>query len=169
LRGNAKGENNIILEGEIFFTMNKIFFVVLMVIAGWMFGIQSSINGSLGKRIGVYESAFFSFLLGTVVLLVLVLVIGKGNLLSITEVPRWQMIGGILGVIVVTSMVVAVPHIGVASAVFAVMFGQIMISIVIDHFGLFNAPVIPFDMFRLAGILLTITGLLLIYKGNLNS
>jgi transporter family-2 protein len=149
--------------------MNKLFFVLLMVVSGWMFGTQSSINGALGKRIGVYESSFFSFLLGTVVLAVIVLVFGKGNLMAITQVPRWQLIGGVLGVFIVTSMIIAVPNIGVASAVFAIMLGQIMISMVIDHFGLFNAPVIHFDLIRLTGVILMMAGLLLIFRGNLTS
>lgn len=149
--------------------MNKISFVFLMIIAGWMFGIQSSINGALGKRIGVYESSFFSFLLGTGVLLIMILFFGKGNLLGIIEVPKWQLIGGILGVFIVTSMILAVPNIGVGSAVFAIMLGQIIISMVIDHFGLFNAPIIPFNLLRLAGVLLMISGLFLIFRGNISS
>lgn len=149
--------------------MNKLFFVILMIISGWMFGTQSSINGALGKRIGVYESSFFSFLLGTIVLLILVIIFGKGNLPGVLEAPRWQLIGGILGVFIVTSMIIAVPNIGVASAVFSIMLGQIMISMVIDHFGLFNAPIIPFDLLRFTGVILMIAGLLLIFKGNLSS
>lgn len=149
--------------------MNKIFYVVLMITAGWIFGIQSSVNSALGKRIGVYEGSFFSFLLGTVVLFLLVIFLGKGNLVSITEVPRWELIGGILGVFIVTSMIISVPNIGAGSAVFAMMLGQIMITMVIDHFGLFHVPVIPFNIFRLAGVLLMISGLFLIFKGNLSS
>jgi transporter family-2 protein len=140
-----------------------------MIISGWMFGVQSSINGALGKRIGVFESSFFSFLLGTVVLLFVVIFFGKGNFWTFTEVPKWQLIGGLLGVFIVTSTILAVPNIGVASAVFAIMLGQIMISIVIDHFGLFNVPVIPFDLLRLTGVVLMIAGLFLIFKGNLSS
>jgi transporter family-2 protein len=150
--------------------MSKVYLVILMIFAGCMAGIQSSINGALGKRIGVYESSFFSFLLGTIILLVLVVVLGKGNLSAVTEVPRWQLLGGVAGVIIVTSMILAVPNIGVASAVFAVTIGQILISMVIDHFGLFDAPVIPFNLLRFAGIILMVAGLILIFRGgNLTS
>lgn len=131
-----------------------------------MFGIQSSINGALGKRIGVYESSFFSFLVGTVVLLAVVLIFGKGSLSGLSGIPKWQLIGGVLGAFIVTSMIISVPKIGVASAVFAVMLGQMMISIIIDNFGLFNVPVIPFDLYRLLGVMLMIVGLMLIFKGN---
>lgn len=149
--------------------MNKIFLVLMMVVAGWMFGAQSSINSSLGKRIGVYESSFFSFAVGTAALLIVVLIFGKGNLQGIMQVPRWQLIGGVLGAFIVTSMVSAVPVIGAGSAVFATMLGQIMISMVIDHFGLFNTPVIHFNLMRLAGVALMIGGLFLIFRGNLGS
>ncbi|NLI90848.1 MAG: DMT family transporter [Peptococcaceae bacterium] len=149
--------------------MNKIIYVILMVLSGWAFGIQSSINSSLGKRIGVYESSFFSFALGTAALLLVVLFFGKGNLPGIMQVPKWQLIGGLLGAFIVTSMVSAVPNIGAASAVFAIMLGQIMISMIIDHFGLFNVPVIHFNLYRLVGVVLMIAGLLFIFKGNLTS
>lgn len=149
--------------------MHKIYFVILMIISGWMFGIQSSINGALGKRIGVYESSFFSFLVGAVFLFIISFLFGKGNLSSIWEVPKWQLIGGILGACIVTSMVLSVPNIGVASAVFAIILGQTTISLFIDHFGLFNVPVIHFDLFRLTGVILMLAGLLLIFRGNLNT
>jgi len=40
---------------------------------------------------------------------------------------------------------------------------------VIDHFGLFNVPMIHFNLYRLAGVVLMIAGLFLIFKGNLSS
>ncbi len=148
--------------------MDKIIFVLLAVISGCMFGMQASVNGALGKRIGVYESSFISVLTSTIILLILLFLFGKGNLTAVKEVPKWQLLGGIFGAIIVTAMVISVPRIGGASAVFAVIFGQMCVSLIIDHYGLFEIPVMKFDGYRFAGIIFMLIGLVLIFKNNLD-
>lgn len=45
-----------------------------------MIGIQSPVNGSLGKKIGAVEGAFVSFFVGTMVLAFLVLFLERATL-----------------------------------------------------------------------------------------
>jgi transporter family-2 protein len=74
------------------------------------------------------------------------------------SVPKWQLTGGLLGAIYVLVMVLAVPKIGVATTIVSVILGQVLISGVIDHFGLFGSKQIPFDWQRgVAAILLGVS------------
>jgi transporter family-2 protein len=149
--------------------MSKVIYLILALTSGFLFGIQASINGALGKRIGIYETALLSSLLTSTVLILITLIFGKGNILGALGVPKWQVIGGFLGAFILMTMTIAVPHIGVASTVFFVIVGQMIISIIIDNFGFFNVPVIPFNIYRFFGILFMIIAVLLIIKGNFNN
>ena len=76
----------------------KLLFPFLALIAGMAVVVQGQINGGLGRKIGVIEGAFFSFALGTLVLLLILIFLGNGQISAINTVPKWQLLGGILGV-----------------------------------------------------------------------
>lgn len=139
----------------------KILFPLVAVIGGIAIAIQSQINGGLGKKVGVIEATFVSFFIGTLVLFLSVLFFGKGNLLAMTSVPKWQLLGGVLGVIYLVISVFIVPKIGVASTLVAVIAGQIIMGAIIDHFGLFGGTRIPIDVKKIVAIMLLFISLYL--------
>jgi bacterial/archaeal transporter family-2 protein len=143
------------------------FYLLLAIMGGTCIGLQAGINGVLGKRIGVLEASFVSFFIGTIILLLLVIFMGKGDLLKVTTVTKWQLLGGALGVAYVSIMVAIVPKIGVASAITAVIVGQLFISVTLDHFGIFANQRIPIDGYRISGLVLLLVSLFLIFKSNI--
>ncbi|MET3698789.1 transporter family-2 protein [Bacillus oleivorans] len=144
--------------------MEKIIILLLAVIGGAAVAVQSQVNGGLGRKIGVLEGSFISFLVGTLILFFAVLFFGKGNLLATFEVPNWQLIGGLLGALYVVINIFAVPKIGVASTLIAVVAGQIAIGAVIDHFGLFGGTRIPIDGTKFFALLLMFVSIYLFNK-----
>jgi bacterial/archaeal transporter family-2 protein len=138
--------------------------MIFAVIAGMATSVQAGVNGGLGKRIGVMEGAFVSFLIGTITLFLFQLFFGKGNLLQMFSVPKWQLLGGLLGAFYVFIMVLVVPKIGVATAIMAIIVGQLVMSSIIDHFGLLGGKQIPFDIKRMVGIVLLFSALFLFHK-----
>lgn len=137
---------------------------LLAVIAGISIGVQAGINGGLGKKIGVIEGSFVSFTVGALILLVFTIFFGKGNILNISSVSRWQLTGGLLGAIYVLIMVMAVLKIGVATTIVSVIMGQVLMSLVIDHFDFFGGRQIPFNWHRGIAVVLLGVSLFLIYK-----
>ena len=144
--------------------MEKIILLLLAVLGGAAVAVQSQVNGGLGRKIGVLEGSFISFLVGTLILFFAVLFFGKGNVLAAFEVPNWQLIGGLLGAIYVVINVFTVPKIGVASTLIAVVAGQIVVGALIDHFGLFGGTRIPIDLTKLFAILLMFAAIYLFNK-----
>ncbi|RFU63019.1 DMT family transporter [Peribacillus glennii] len=139
----------------------KIIFPLLALLGGFAVAVQAQINGGLGKKIGAIEGSFVSFLIGTLALFFLVLFFGKGNILAVQSVPKWQLIGGLLGAFYVTVMILVVPKIGVAPTLVAVIAGQIIIGAIIDHFGLFGGVKISIDFKKIAAIVLLFVSLYL--------
>ncbi len=149
--------------------MDKIGVLLLTLLGGIGISVQSAINGALGKRVGTLEGAFLSFLIGTLGLTLVMLFFGKGNLLEMFQVPKWNLLGGLLGALYVSVMVIAVPKLGVGVFVISTIVGQLAMSMTIDHFGLFGGQRIPFDGQRLLGVLLLVAALILIFRGSLKS
>ena len=127
---------------------------LLPLAGGLAVSLQAVINGRLGRRVGTIEASFISFSIGTLALLFLVIFLGKGNFLAAMVVPKWQLIGGLLGAVYVLIMVLVVPKLGVASTMMAVIAGQIIMGAIIDHFGLFGGKQIPLDLKRIIAIVL---------------
>jgi bacterial/archaeal transporter family-2 protein len=142
----------------------KILFPLLAVIGGMTIAVQGQINGGLGKKVGVIEGAFISFAVGTLALLFILLFFGKGNISLIGAVPKWQLLGGLLGAFFVVVQVLVVPKIGVTTTLIAVVVGQIILGAVIDHFGLFGGNRIPIDKQKIVAIVLLLFSLFLYVK-----
>jgi bacterial/archaeal transporter family-2 protein len=142
----------------------KILFPLLAVIGGMSIAVQGQINGGLGKKVGVIEGAFISFAVGTLALLFILLFFGKGNISLIGTIPKWQLLGGLLGAFFVVVQVLVVPKIGVTTTLIAVVAGQILLGAVIDHFGLFGGNRIPVDKQKIVAIMLLLFSLFLYIK-----
>ena len=132
-------------------------------IAGTFTSLQAGVNGGLGKRVGTIEAAFISFSVGTIFLLLLLLFQRKGDITQVFNVPKWQLTGGLLGASYILIMVVAVPRIGIAASLVTLIAGQLVCSIIIDHFALMGGAQIPVDWKRLLGLALVGVAVYLFY------
>lgn len=142
----------------------KWLFMLLPLLGGVAVGLQASINGGLGKKIGTLEASFVSFAIGTLALLFIVIFFGKGNILAVIDVPKWQLLGGLLGAFYVFVVIISVPKMGVASTLMIIILGQFVIGAIIDHFGLFGGKQIPFDWNKLIATILFIAAIILFNK-----
>ena len=130
----------------------KLLLPLVAVLSGAAMALQGQINGGLGKKVGVLEASFISFGVGTLALFFIVVFFGSGDILAVLTVPKWQLIGGLLGAFFVVMSVFIVPKIGVATTFMAVIAGQIILGAIIDHFGLFGGHRIPLDAKKIIAI-----------------
>jgi transporter family-2 protein len=140
--------------------------VLLGVGAGCLVGMQAPINSRLGRVVGSVQAATFSFLVGTVVLVLIASFVrgGLGNLAHVDRAPWWALIGGLLGAVYVTVALVAVRTLGASGLTAVVITGQLAISVVIDRFGLFGVARHSISVQRIAGLALLVAGVLLVVR-----
>jgi len=144
--------------------MNQMLLLVLMFCGGIAVAVQPSINGRLAQKVGTIESSCISFAVGTLLLLAVVLVSGKGTLRGVTNASWWELTGGCLGAFFVTMTIVAIPRIGTTAAMAAVIGAQLTTGVLLDHFGLFGFRTIPLDGKRAVGVALLMAGTSLIIR-----
>ncbi|HJF14030.1 MAG TPA: DMT family transporter [Enteractinococcus helveticum] len=130
---------------------------------GVCFGLQVAINGQLTLVLGsAVHSAFISFLVGTFVLTVVVVLTRPSLRLRVpegqTHNPWWMWMGGVLGALYVTGVAFLSPLIGSAVTVVVVQVGLIAGSLLVDQFGLFSAPKRAVRPLQVIGLLLMISG-----------
>ncbi|MEW4370357.1 DMT family transporter [Paenibacillus kandeliae] len=142
--------------------MTKLLIYAAAVIAGMSLSIEAAIGGALGEHIGELESTYYIFIIGAMATFLVTLFFGKGNLKQIFTVPRWNLTGGLLGVVYLGLLVISVTLIGVGVSVTAVIVGQIIMSILIEHFGWLGVEKIPLNANRLAAVVLLAVSFILI-------
>jgi transporter family-2 protein len=146
---------------------NTVFFIILALLAGIVVPLQGAVNNKLA---GALESpilaSFISFVVGTLSLLVFVIISGTGfsGLASARNASAVAWTGGLLGAFFVTASVIAIPKLGVALTFSLILASQMLVTIIIDHYGLLDVPVKEASLPRIAGILLIVAGVMLIRK-----
>jgi transporter family-2 protein len=144
--------------------MSNLVLLIAIFIAGAAATIQPPINARLAEKIGILHAATISFLVGTLVLLVVSLSAGRGSFKEIVHAEWWQYSGGLFGAFFVSLTILAVPRLGTGAVMAALIVSQLATGMVFDHFGLFGMRQIPFDLSRIAGVVLLMLGVALIFR-----
>jgi len=147
--------------------LSSIRFILLSglgVIAGGLIAIQSVLNASLGQRVGNLGSVLVLTLLSAITLIVLIFIFPTtANISNLPGFSEWYLyLGAVLGVAILVTPIYLVPRIGTTSTLIAIVLGQTLLALIIDHFGLFASPKIEINMARGIGVLLVIIGAYLV-------
>ena len=139
--------------------MGTLSFVIFFgLLGGIAVGLQGPLASLMSQKIGTLESVFYIHLGGTLAALIPLLFLGGRNLSRWREVPWYALWAGVLGLGVITAVSYMVPRVGVASAVVLIVAGQLLVSVVLDHYGLFGAHFRPLGLTRAFGLLLVFIG-----------
>jgi transporter family-2 protein len=136
-----------------------------VVVVGALLALQPLLNARIAAVAGhaVY-GAMFSVLVSSAIMLAaaLLLRLPMPDLRGIGAEPPWAWTGGIIGAGVVLIALTATPRLGAATTVMLFIAGQLLCSLLIDHWGLLGVPVHPVDLPRILGIVCLIAGVILI-------
>lgn len=144
--------------------MKVLMLIATGVVAGLVITLQGVFNAGLGQKIGNLGSVF---IVSCITALVLVLwVLSFPASVSFRQLPGmsdWYLyLGGLLGVGIIAAPVFLIPRIGATLTLAALMVGQLLMALVIDHFGWFHVPKIEINSIRILGILFLISGAFLV-------
>lgn len=147
--------------------MDRIVFLVLLVAlgAGVCVGVQTPINSLLNRNIGLLESTFINFVVGAMFSgIALLLGLGGGSLRKLPEAPIYSLLGGFLGVLIVSGAVITIQRLGVAAGSAVLLVGQLCMAAVVDHFGMFGLQRHSISVWTYLGVGLLAAGAYVIRK-----
>ncbi len=137
----------------------RMFALTVGLLAGVLMAAQGSLNTVLGKAVGRSVATLVVQVTGALAAGALVLSgVEKADWPGLGRVPWYVYLGGVIGVAIVFAVVVSMGRLGVATATTAILFGQITAAAIIDHFGLFGIPRVPFSLFKVLGLALFTAG-----------
>jgi bacterial/archaeal transporter family-2 protein len=143
------------------------FLIIVTVLIGTLMPFQAAINAELTKLLKhPYLGAFISFFTGTLVLAFIIIFqrIPLGDLKRLTLVPPYYYLGGLMGALFVGSSIFLIPRLGATTMMAAFVAGQLIMSIIMDHYGLLGLPTYPVTTYRVLGVIMLFLSLLLIVK-----
>ncbi len=143
------------------------FYLGLALLGGIAIPIQVGINASLAKQLDSSTmAAFISFAVGAIGLLLYNLATRQSlpDFDAATRLPPWMWMGGLQGSFVVWVAIVTGHKIGALSFMGAVLAGQLLATLVVDHMGLLGFPVKPINWERALGAGFLVLGVALIRK-----
>ena len=143
----------------------SIFYILLAMVSGLCMAIQSPVNATLSRHAGHLQATTISFGGGAIVLALLMLVIGTGDLSKLADAQWWQLLGGTYGIYIVLVITYGIPRLGAALTSTILTLGNLMTAAVLDTFGLMGLPKVALEPARIAGILIVLTGVILVYIG----
>lgn len=147
--------------------MNPVW-LVLAVVMGAFLAIQPTLNAEIGRHVGgTMHAALVNFCTGFAVLVAFMLLFRSGlpDVAGARGAPWWAWFGGVIGATFVVSGTFLTPRIGVTALVASILLGQLVASLLIDHFGAFNVTVREISLERLAGIGLAGLAVVLVSRG----
>lgn len=152
--------------------MSDTAYILMALVAGTLLATQGLINGKLAGAFGTPTfAALISFCVGTAAL------IGLNFLLIATRqappphlgmaagLPWWVWTGGLLGAGVVSLAAAAVPALGAATYISAIICAQLISAAALDHVGAFGYAPRPISLMKLGGMVCMGLGVYLIRRG----
>ncbi|WP_214712090.1 DMT family transporter [Exiguobacterium sp. s55] len=136
--------------------------IVIGLVIGILLPVQTSANSRLRSILGSpFVASFLSFAVGLTFLSITLLLTGQSfgidSSLFRTE-PLWIWSGGLFGVIFLTGNILLFPRLGSVQTVIMPIFGQILMGLLIDHFGWFHSTVNVLTPWRVLGALFVLLG-----------
>jgi transporter family-2 protein len=141
--------------------------MLLTFLAGAGLVVQVGMNAAVGQAFGrPLLGALVNFVVGLFAL-TLVALATRAPLPSretLAAVPWWAWLGGTMGALYVTTATIAGPRLGAVLLLALGVAGQMVASLVVDHYGLLGFPQQPVTVAKIVGVLLLCAGIALVAR-----
>lgn len=136
--------------------------VLIAAVAGVAVALQGQFMGETERRVGTVTTLLITYGLGgaiSALLWVLRRAPAPGG-----NVPWYGWTAGGLGLIIVGGIGYAAPRLGLSRTLVITVAAQLIAALLIEQFGLFGSTPRPAELTKIAGVLLTITGVWLVVR-----
>jgi transporter family-2 protein len=136
------------------------FAAVLAAAAGLAGAVQIAVQGRLNERVGSIEAAATASVTGAVLAILVLLAVRRslGGVGDAVAGPKWQLLGGAMSILIILSITIAGPRIGVVATTAFLIAAQFALAAVIDRYGWFGVDRVALTWPRVLGLGLLIVG-----------
>ena len=133
----------------------------LVLLAGILQSAMMSFNGLLAESVSIWGVSLVVHASGGI-LLILYILLAVRKKVTLRGMPWYLYSAGFFGVLLVSVSSWCVGILGAAVTTCLSVAGQLCMSAVIDHYGMFHVPKVPFSPKRIPCFLMILAGILLL-------
>ena len=130
---------------------NIVIGITYSLFAGLFITLQSVFNTRISDKVGLWETTVIVHVVGLIFGLLMTIIVGKGSFKDIGQVNKIYLIGGVLGVMIVYSVMMGITSLGASLSIAIVVTTQLIFATIVDSFGLFGSPQIEFNFTKFWG------------------
>lgn len=134
---------------------------LLVLLAGILQSAMMSFNGLLAESVSLWGVSLVVHASGGILLVLYILLVVREKI-TFRGMPWYLYSAGFFGVLLVSVSSWCVGILGAAVTTCLSVAGQLCMSAVIDHYGLFHVPRIPFSPRRIPCFLMIMAGIILL-------
>ena len=144
--------------------MGDIGWIVIALLGGSMIPLQGALNSRLGSVISsILHASMISLAVGTVATAAFVLATRQtASWASAGNAPWYAWFGGLCGAFCLTAINFSFPKLGPGLTFGLIIAGQLIFSVLLEHFNVLVAEPHPLSLLRLTGVVLVLSGVVLI-------
>ena len=132
--------------------------IVIGLIGGIAVGLQVPVSGAMSAKLGPMATSFIIHLGGALLSAVLMIFMGGINLREVNQLPKPFLLAGVSGVVLYLTLAFTLPRVGGTVSVALLILAQLVIGLLVDHFGWFGMPQHSMNLARVAGVALLVAG-----------
>ncbi|MBN8980685.1 MAG: DMT family transporter [Rhizobiales bacterium] len=141
--------------------------ILIAVLAGASIVTQQALNNNLRFALdSVVWPGFVSYFVGLMSMVVFAIAMREPipAFGVMARVPWWAWSGGFFGAVFIAIAIFLVPKLGAATFIALFVAGQLLASLVFDHYGILGLAVRPIDTTKVIGAALLVAGVVLIRR-----
>ncbi|MGL5085201.1 MAG: DMT family transporter [Clostridium sp.] len=132
--------------------------IIYAIISGISMSLQGVFNTRLGEKIGTWETNVLVQASGLLLTFIILMFFGKGNFRNIKEANKLYLLGGVLGVLIIFTVMRSIGSMGTTYGISIILIAQLLTAATIDAFGLFGTEKIPFTPKEFIGVFIMLIG-----------
>lgn len=134
----------------------------IAILSGTLMSIQGVWNTQVTKQSSLWVSTGWVQLTAFLVCVAAWFFTGRDSVVTLWQVEnKYTLLGGILGTFITVTVIRSMGKLGPAQATMLIVIAQLVVSYLIEMFGLFGVEKQPFEWKKLAGTAIVVAGIVL--------
>ena len=131
-------------------------------LSGALMSIQGVFNTEVTKQSSLWVSTGWVQLSAFLVCVAAWFFSGRDSVSVLWQVsPKYMLLGGVIGAFITVTVIQSMGKLGPAQATMLIVIAQLVVSYLIELFGIFGVEKQPFDWKKLAGTAIVVGGIIL--------
>lgn len=136
--------------------------MIVALISGALMSLQGIFNTEVTKQSSIWASAGWVQLTAFLTCVILYFSTGRGEIAGIFSVERkYMLLGGVMGAFITWTVIKSMDGLGPAKATLLIVVTQILVSYLVEVFGLFGVEKVGFEWKKLIGAAVAIAGIVI--------